>query len=101
MLRTLLHFVSFLQPSKWKEDEEMVSFDVVRAYLLFLFFSDFPTVEELLNNSNLHTRTSPGVNDIVELLKLCLEITNFVFRDNYYHQKFECAMGNLVSTLIA
>ena len=80
----------------------MLSFDVVSLFTKVPISLALSTVEELLNNVvNLHTRTSLAVSDIVELLKLCLESTDFVFKDNYYHQKFGCAMGNPVSTVIA
>ena len=80
----------------------MVSFDVVSLFTKVPISLALSTVEDLLNkDSNLDSRTSLNVTDIMGLLKLCLESNDFVFKNNYYHQKFGCAMGNPVSTVIA
>ena len=41
------------------------------------------------------------LEDIIELLKLCLCNLNFTFNDEFYEQKFGCAMGNPVSPIVS
>ena len=41
------------------------------------------------------------LEDIIDLLKLCLCNLNFTFNHEFYEQKFGCAMGNPVSPIVS
>lgn len=45
--------------------------------------------------------TLPYVEMYVELTRLCMDQNYFIFRDNFYKQKFGCAMGNSLSGFVA
>ena len=55
----------------------------------------------LLNGPSLPERTSRSVNDIVDLLALCLKATFLDFRGKVYKQVHGTAMGSSVSVVVA
>lgn len=80
----------------------MVSFDAVSL------FTNVPTdvaiaVAEtrLRNDDTLPARTSLTVDDIVVLLRFCLNQTHFAFQGQVYHQIAGCPMGSPVSVTMA
>ena len=97
-----LEFAQFIKHQTVEEKEVLVSFDVVSLY------TKIPTNlaiqvahKRLLDDPTLDQRTSLTPDEIISLLKLCLNATYFAFRDLFYQQVHGTAMGSLVSVVIA
>ena len=95
-------FVDFIKSQKLTGEETMMSFDVVSL------FTCVPTDlavrvarRRLENDSSLPERTSLSVDDIVDLLTLCLDATFLSFRGKVYKQVHGTAMGSPVSVVVA
>ena len=80
----------------------MISFDVVSL------FTNVPNDlavdvarQRLLDDRTLSTRTSLHVDDIILLLRFCLNQCFFAFRGEVYHQVNGCPMGSPVSVTAA
>jgi hypothetical protein len=59
-------------------------------------------IRERLNNvMDFDTWTILTIDDVMDLLKICLSSTYFKFNDNYYKQKEGCAMGSPISPIVA
>ena len=79
-----------------------VKFDVISL------FTNVPVDEacaiikrELLTDNQLASHTSLSVDEIVELLKLCLSSTCFQWRDTFYEQTNGAAMNSPLSPILA
>ncbi len=82
----------------------MVSFDVVSLFTNVPVDETCSIIKEkLLEDTNLHKRTQlhVSVEEIVELLKLCLSTTCFQWRDDFYEQTSGAAMGSPLSPVLA
>ena len=95
-------FAEFISQQALREDEVMVSFDVVSL------FTCVPTdlavqvaSSRLEKDPTLPERTVLLVDDIVSLLTLCLDATCLEFRRKVYQQIHGTAMGSPVSVVIA
>ena len=100
-------FVQFVRTLSLAEDETMVSFDVKSL------FTSVPTdvacdiargrLEEEMGreDSTIRAQTGMDVEDIVLLLKLCLNTTYFQVNGKFYRQKQGAAMGSPVSVIVA
>ena len=100
-------FVRFVRTLCLTEDETMVSFDVKSL------FTSVPTdiacdvakrrleAEMEKEDSSIRARTGMDVDDILLLLRLCLNTTYFKVNDKLYKQKQGTAMGSPVSVVIA
>ena len=95
-------FAEFVSRQALREDEVMVSFDVVSL------FTCVPTDlavqvarDRLEKDPTLSERTELLVDDIVNLLTLCLDATFLEFRGKLYQQVHGTAMGSPVSDVIA
>ena len=85
-----------------KEDEELVSFDVVSLFTSIPVKLAIQVAKDLLSNDDtLQDRTTIPVDDIVGLLDFCLSSTNFKYNNNHYQQIFGTAMGSPVSAVTA
>jgi hypothetical protein len=80
----------------------LVSFDVVSL------FTNVPVAEtcdiikqKLLNDSSLHEHIELSVDEIIDLLKLCLSSTCFQWRDGFYEQTSGAAMDSPLSPVLA
>jgi hypothetical protein len=96
------HFAEFVRGKSLKADQVLVSFDVVSL------FTNIPidlaikvATKRLRQDATLLQRTSPPVEDIIDLLSFCLNTTYFVFESCYYQQVFGTAMGSPVSAVVA
>ena len=83
-------------------DEIMVSFEVVSL------FTNVPVDEtceiikrKLLDDVTLAERTKISVNEIIDLIKLCVSTTCFQWHDDYYEQTSGAAMGSPLSPVLA
>ena len=95
-------FSEFIRSQKLKQDEVLVSFDVVSL------FTNVPTSlavevgrKRLEADEELSARTQLGVQEIVTLLEFCLNATYLTFRGKVFRQKFGTAMGSPVSVSVA
>ena len=73
----------------------LISFDVVSL------FADLPVDEtcafikqKLVSDISLHERTQLSVDEIIDLLKLCVSNTCFQWRNGFYGQTGGAAMGS-------
>ena len=94
-------FVNFISSQKL-EHEVLVSFDVVSL------FTNIPidlavTVarRNLESDDTLEDRTQLDVDDIIQLLEMCLNATFLQFQETCYQQKQGTAMGSPVSVTVA
>ena len=95
-------FVDFIKSQILTSDETMMSFDVVSL------FTCVPTDlavrvarRRLENDASLPERTSLSVDDIVDLLTLCLDATFLSFRGKVYRQVHGTTRGSPVSVVVA
>jgi hypothetical protein len=96
-MKSLEHFIKLIHEINLQNEDYFVSFDVS-------LFTNIP-VEEVLrvtrNRPNMDgsfpERSSFQVEDIMELLDICLTTTYFWFEDKFYQQKEGMAMRNSLS----
>ena len=95
-------FVDFIRSERLTSEETKISFDVVSL------FTCVPTDlavqvarRRLDNDASLPERTSLSVDDIINLLTLCLDATFLTFRGKVYKQVHGTAMGSPVSVVVA
>ena len=95
-------FVDFIKSERLTSEETMISFHVISL------FTCVPTdlaVQvarcRLENDGFLPEHTNLSVNDIIDLLTLCLVATFLSFRGNVYKQVHGTAMGSSVSVVVA
>ena len=102
---TVKNSVEFCEQMKnvsLKEDEELVSFDVVSLFTSIPVKLAIQVAKDLLSNDDtLQDRTTIPVDDIVDLLDFCLSTTNFKYNNNHYQEIFGTAMGSPVSAVMA
>ena len=80
----------------------MISFDVVSLFTkISVDLAARVARNSLANDYSLKDRTALTVDEIVDLLDFCLKSTHFSFRGNVYLQRFGCAMGSPISTIVA
>ena len=84
------------------EDETITSFDVTAL------FTSIPPVdavravhEALTQDTTLRERTNLSVDQVCDLLKLCLDNTYFSYGGQFYKQTHGCSMGSPVSPIIS
>ena len=91
-------FVEEIKGFRLHEDEVVTPYDVAA-----LFTSIPPDVAiqvvryRLESNQTLQERTKLSVNNLVELIDLCLKTSYFSFRGKFYTQVHRCATGSPVS----
>ena len=85
-----------------QDDETMISFDVVSLFTAIPVDNTCIYIRKKLENDpSLHSRTNLGIDDIVSLLNFVLSNNYFVNKDKIYKQIHVCAMGSLVSPVVA
>ena len=94
--------MDFVRSETLTSEETIISFDVVSL------FTCVPTDlavqvarRRLENDASLPERTSLSVDDIINLLTLCLDATFLTFRGKVYKQVHGTAMGSPVSAVVA
>ena len=92
-VRNSIDFIEFLRTCSWSDNDVMVSFDVVNL------FTSVPVNlavnilrDRLQNDDSLSERTDLFVEDLVDLVEFCLNCTDFVFRGDFFHQRFGCTI---------
>ena len=79
----------------------MISFDVVSLFTSIPLDTARLITEKLLtNNTSWQTKTELNIQDILDLLDLCLS-TEFCFQNNYYRQISDTPMGLPLSSFLA
>ena len=94
-------FVNQIKDLKLTGSETITSYDV--SALLNYIPPDFAikvVKESLANDDTLHERTNLSVDQIVELVDICLRTTYFSYQGSYYKQQHGCAMGSPVSPIV-
>ena len=95
-------FIQEIKDLRLDPNDVLISFDVVSL------FTNVPVDEtcniikqKLLDDISLHERTQLSVDEIIDLLKLCLSNTCFQWRDSFYEQTSGAAMGSPLSPVLA
>ncbi len=83
------------------DDETITSYDVVSLFTCIPIADAIKVIRELLlKDQSLGERTKLSVDQICELLELCLGTTYFVYDGQFYKQLHGCAMGSPVSPIV-
>ena len=98
-LRNSRAFVELIRTQTIPKEEILVSFDVVSLLTCIQHISHFKSITR--SCASLAKRTSLSVNDITDLLSLCLDATFLSFRGKVYQQVHGTAMGFPVSLVVA
>jgi len=94
-VKNSVEFCEQIKNISFKEDEELVSFDLVSLFTYIPVELAIQVSKDLLSNEDtLQDRTTIPVDDIVDLLDFCLSTTNFKYNNNHYQQIFGTAMGS-------
>ena len=95
-------FVKKIADITLAEDEQMVSFDVSALFTSIPTKDALSVIEQKLRaDDDLKKRTKLTIQQIINLLELCLNTTYFTFREQIYKQSFGAAMGSPVSPIVA
>lgn len=80
----------------------LISFDVVSLFTNVPIDENLEIVKrKLLADTSLYSRTNLSVNEIIDLLKLCLSTTYFQWRDQYYEQTSGASTGSPLFPILA
>ena len=94
-------FLSKIKDIHVEPDEIMISFDVVSLLTSIPLDSARLITEKLLtNNTSWQTKSELNIQNILDLLDLCLS-TEFCFQNNYYRQISGTPMGSPLSSFLA
>ena len=95
-------FIEQIKDVRLKDGESIMSYDVTS---LFTSVPIKPTLEiiqkRLTEDPDLHNRTSMNIQQIINLLEVCLNSTSFMFQGQFYQQMEGAAMGSPLSPIIA
>jgi hypothetical protein len=96
------HFVQLLESVNLQSSDTLISFDVVSL------FTNVPDDEapqvirnKLHNNDTLAERSALQIEDIMELLEVCLRTTYFQVDDKFFQQKDGMAIGSSLSPIVS
>ena len=96
------HFVEQMKEVKVGADEEMVSYDVEALYPSVPQSEAITIISNRLHNDeNLAEKTKVSANNMVKLLKICVQKTYFVFNKKLYQQINGLAIGASTSGFAA
>ncbi len=97
-----IEFASFISDQTLQQDQMLVSFDVVSL------FTNIPvdlacqvTGTRLHSDEPLEDRTMLSLDQILTLLRFCVNATYLAYRRNFCQQTFGTAMGSPVSVTVA
>ena len=94
-------FVNKIKDIRVEEDEIITSYDVCSLFTCIPPKEAISVVREALETDDtLSDRTNLSVNQICELLDLCLGCTYFTYKGQFYQQLHGCAMGSPVSPIV-
>ena len=92
----------FLENQIIPEDYLLVSFDVKSLFTCIPHSLALEAIENALNNDReIFERTFLGIEDILNLIKLCIKSATFKYKDIIYNQINGTPMGSPISVVIA
>ncbi|XP_064485960.1 uncharacterized protein LOC135398489 [Ornithodoros turicata] len=95
-------FCELIRDIRIDDGDVMMSFDVISLFTNVPIDVALSVVRTKLRaDVDLEDRTDLSVEDILELLKLCLGQTFFQFKSRFFKQTDGCPMGSPISTTIA
>ena len=95
-------FVTKIQGLEVPPGQAILSYDVSALFTSIPVPDAMKVIEEKIKSDDtLSNRTPLSPNQILELLKFCLETTYFSFKGNFYKQTHGAAMGSPVSPIVA
>ncbi|XP_064458887.1 uncharacterized protein LOC135369161 [Ornithodoros turicata] len=95
-------FCELIRDIRIDDGDVMMSFDVISLFTNVPIDVALSVVRTKLRaDVDLEDRTDLSVEDILELLKLCLGQTFFQFKNRFFKQTDGCPMGSPISTTIA
>ncbi|CAH1253587.1 CAD [Branchiostoma lanceolatum] len=94
-------FAELIKHRRVEEDEELCSFDVVSLFTSVPVNKALDIIlRRLQEDSTLPQRSTLSPTQIVNLLKVCLDCTYFLYDGNFYQQIHGAAMGSPVSPIV-
>ena len=97
-----LQFSQEISNTSIRDDEVMVSFDVVSLFTAIpLDKACYYIKKKLEDDSPVLSRTKLDIEDICALLDFVLSNNYFMFNDKIFKQIYGCAMGSPVSPVVA
>ena len=94
-------FVQTIEDVVLNVDETITSYDVTALFTAIPPKDAITVIEHKLKEDHtLKDRTNLNVEQIVELISLCLNTTYFSFKEKYYVQQHGCAMGSPISPIV-
>ncbi|XP_035701311.1 uncharacterized protein LOC110862299 [Folsomia candida] len=101
-LKNSTKFIEEIRNIKLRPGDMKVSYDVVSLFTKVPIPETLIYIEKLLKKyKDLDKLTTLTVQDIMELLEICLSSTYFKYNGQYYRQKEGAAMGSPLSPIIA
>ena len=101
-VRNSKDYADFIQQQSLNKSDVLVPLDVISLFTKVPVSLALEIAQRRLElGSTLSDRTNLAVEDVLQLLSLCLNATFFSFRGTYYRQSFGTAMGSPVSVVIA
>lgn len=95
-------FVKGIKNIKIRPGDQMISFDVVSLFTKVPIKETLKIIKKRLQDyDNLNELTKLSINDLMELIKICLKSTYFKYNSKFYHQTEGTAMGSPISPIVA
>ena len=94
-------FIEQIKDIKLEEDQCMMSYDVKALFTSVPIQPALNAIKKLLEDKELHQRTSLSVENITSLQEFCLKSTYFTFQGRFFEQQEEAAMGSPISPIVA
>ncbi|XP_072041441.1 uncharacterized protein [Amphiura filiformis] len=100
-IKNTQEFVNRIKDITLSEGETITSYDVTALFICIPPDFALKVVKECLNNdTTLSERTNLNVDQIVELVSICLNTTYFSYQGKFYKQQHGVAMGSPVSPIV-
>ena len=95
-------FVQQIKDVRLKQGECIISYDVTALFTSVPINPVLKVIKHrLANDHELHNGTTISVTHIINLLKVCLNNTSFVYQGQFYQQIEGAAMGSPLSPIVA
>jgi hypothetical protein len=96
------HFIKSIKDFNFQNEDYLVSFDVVSLFTNVPVEEVLQIIKNRFSTDTFFSERSPlQVEDMMELLDICLKTTNFQFYGKFYQQKDGMAMGNSLSLVVS